>query len=99
MSGARSVTPVTDGAHPALYVVCVHLTSRSVTMTKNMGSLDRVIRVAVALLIVVLYLTGQISGLAAVILGILALVFILTSTVGFCPLYAPFRFSTRRRTA
>jgi len=63
-------------------------------MTKNMGIVDRVIRILLAIVVIVLYLTGNISGIAAIILGILALVFILTSLIGFCPLYVPLKIST-----
>ena len=63
-------------------------------MKKNMGTIDRVIRVLLALVVIVLYLTGNITGIAAIILGILALVFIITSLIGFCPLYVPFKIST-----
>jgi len=66
-------------------------------MVRNMGTLDRIIRVLLAVVVLVLYLAGAISGLAAVILGILAAVFVLTSLVGFCPLYLPFNFSTSRK--
>lgn len=64
-------------------------------MKKNMGSLDRIIRIAVAVLIGVLYFTGQISGIAAIILGVLAVVFLVTGLVSTCPLYMPFNWSTR----
>jgi hypothetical protein len=64
-------------------------------MTKNMGTLDRVIRTLVALTILALYLGGRISGTAAVLLGIVAAVFLVTSSVGVCPGYLPFGFSTR----
>jgi hypothetical protein len=67
-------------------------------MIKNMGTVDKVVRVAVALLIAVLYFTGQITGLAAILLGVLAVVFLLTSAVGTCPLYLPFGISTRGKT-
>ena len=67
-------------------------------MPKNMGTIDRVVRASVAVLIAILYFTGQISGLAATILGILAVVFLMTSFVGTCPLYMPFHFSTRGHT-
>ena len=63
-------------------------------MKKNMGTIDRVIRVLLAIVVIVLYLTSSITGIAAIILGILAAVFVLTSLIGFCPLYAPFRIST-----
>ena len=63
-------------------------------MKKNMGTADRVIRTILAVVIGVLYFTGQITGTAAIILGIFAVIFLLTSLVSFCPLYAPFKIST-----
>jgi len=63
-------------------------------MAKNMGSVDRIIRAVLAVAVAVLYFTGIISGTVAIILGILAIVFLLTSSVGFCPLYAAFKLST-----
>ncbi len=63
-------------------------------MKQNIGSTDRIIRVVLAIAVAVLYFTNLISGTAAIILGILAIVFLLTSVVGFCPLYAPFKLST-----
>ena len=65
-------------------------------MVKNMGSLDRGLRVAVALLIAILYVTGVLSGTVALVLGVLAVIFIATSFIGTCPLYLPFGLSTRR---
>jgi len=67
-------------------------------MTKNMGSADRIIRTLLAVVIIVLFLTKQITGLAAIILGIFAVAFLLTSALGFCPLYVPFKISTRKKT-
>ncbi len=66
-------------------------------LKKNMGTIDRIIRFALVLIIAVLYFTGTISGLVAIILGILAVIFLVTSFVGFCPLYLPFRLSTRKK--
>lgn len=63
-------------------------------MKKNMGTADRVIRVILAVVVGILYAAGQITGTAAVILGVLAVIFLLTGAVGFCPLYAPFGIST-----
>lgn len=65
-------------------------------MTKNMGTTDRVIRTLVALAIVVLYFTGVISGTLAVVLGIVAVAFLVTSLIGLCPSYLPFGLSTRK---
>lgn len=64
-------------------------------MKKNMGTLDRIIRVVIALAIGVLYYMGMISGTAAIILGVLAVIFLATSLVSTCPLYLPFHISTR----
>jgi K+-transporting ATPase A subunit len=64
-------------------------------MNKNMGTVDRVVRILAAIVVVALYLTGQISGTAAVVLGIFAAVFIATSVVGTCPLYLPLKIDTR----
>ncbi len=68
-------------------------------MKKNMGSIDRSVRVALALLVAVLFFTGVISGTVAIVLGILALVFLATSFIGTCPLYLPFGLSTLGRKA
>ncbi len=65
-------------------------------MKKNMGNLDRVIRVIVALVIVGLYLTDMINGTVAIVLLIFSAVFVLTSIVSTCPLYLPFGISTRQ---
>jgi len=67
-------------------------------MKKNMGPIDRVIRLLVVVIIAVLYYMGQLTGLAATILGIIAVAFLITSIVGWCPGYLPFGISTRKRT-
>ncbi|GAB5536737.1 MAG: hypothetical protein Rubg2KO_29860 [Rubricoccaceae bacterium] len=66
-------------------------------MIKNMGSLDRGLRVALAVLVGILYVTNAISGTVAIVLGVLALVFLGTSFIGTCPLYLPFGLSTLRK--
>lgn len=66
-------------------------------MKKNMGTLDRIIRVSLVILIAVLYFTNVISGTWAIILGVVAVVFLLTSLIGVCPLYMPFDISTRKK--
>ncbi|GAB5520874.1 MAG: hypothetical protein RhofKO_31250 [Rhodothermales bacterium] len=65
-------------------------------MKKNIGTIDRVIRVLLAATIVLLYFANVISGTLALVLGIVALVFVATSFVGTCPAYLPFGLSTRR---
>ena len=63
-------------------------------MKKNMGSMDRIIRVILAILFAVLYFTNIVSGTAGIILLVLGGVFLLTSMISFCPLYAPFGLNT-----
>lgn len=66
-------------------------------MKKNMGPLDRVIRVIAALVIAALYFLGVISGTVAIVLLVIAGIFIMTSFISFCPLYFPFGISTRKK--
>ncbi|MCC7028850.1 MAG: DUF2892 domain-containing protein [Chitinophagaceae bacterium] len=63
-------------------------------MKKNMGTTDKLVRIIIALTIAVLYFTNVISGTLAIVLGLLAIVFALTSLISFCPLYLPFGIST-----
>ncbi len=65
-------------------------------MSKNMGSIDRGIRIILAIVVGVLYMTGQISGVVAAVLGVLAVVFVVTSFVGMCPLYSLVGLSTTK---
>ena len=66
-------------------------------MKKNMGSVDKGIRILLAVVVGILIFTNTITGLLAIILGIFAVVFLLTSFVGFCPLYTPFKLSTLKK--
>ncbi len=68
-------------------------------MKKNMGAADRLIRILVAVIAVVLFVTDIVSGAAGIIMLAVAGVFLLTSFAGFCPLYVPFRISTRKKQA
>jgi hypothetical protein len=70
---------------------------RSSVMKQNMGSIDKVVRVLVAVVIGILYFTDQITGIAALILSVFAVVFLLTSALGFCPLYVPLKLSTIKK--
>ena len=65
-------------------------------MKKNKGSIDRTIRILAAFVIAILLLKGQIEGIVAIVVGALAVVFLATSLVGTCPLYLPFKISTRK---
>lgn len=63
-------------------------------MKKNMGSADKFIRILLAIIVGVLYYTNVINGTTAIVLGVLAVVFLLTSFISFCPLYVPFGITT-----
>lgn len=56
-------------------------------MKKNMGNMDRMLRIIVAIVISVLYFTNVITGTLGIVLLVLAGVFVLTSLISFCPLY------------
>lgn len=66
-------------------------------MKTNMGMIDRVMRLVIAIAIAVLYFTGIINGTTAIVLLVVGGVFLLTSLVGFCPLYFPFHISTKKK--
>jgi len=61
---------------------------------RNMSNLDRIIRIILAALFAYLYFGGIVTGVFGIILVVLAVVFVLTSIVGFCPLYALLKIST-----
>ena len=63
-------------------------------MKKNMGTIDRVVRIVIALVFSTLYFTGTVSGTLGIILLVLGGVFVATSLISFCPLYKIFGLST-----
>ena len=66
-------------------------------MKKNMGSVDRIVRILVAVVIAILYFTHVLSGTVAIVLLVLAGIFVATSFMIFCPLYLPFGLSTIKK--
>jgi Protein of unknown function (DUF2892) len=68
-------------------------------MKANMGSTDKIIRIVLAIVFGLLYATGVVEGLLGIILLVLGAVFILTSAISFCPLYAPFGISTCKKSS
>ncbi len=63
-------------------------------MKKNMGTADRVIRIIAAIVMAILYFTHVVTGTFGLVLLVLAIVFVLTSLVSFCPLYTLFGIKT-----
>jgi len=69
-------------------------------MKTNMGLADRIIRIAIAIAIVILYLNGVISGIAGILLLAIAAIFLVTGLIGTCPLYRLLHINTcQRKTA
>jgi hypothetical protein len=66
-------------------------------MKKNVGTIDKVVRILIAVLVVVLWYANVISGTLAVVLLIVSGILILTSVISFCPLYFPFGISTSKK--
>lgn len=62
-----------------------------------MGLADRLLRLIAAITVVLLIFMGYITGISAIILGALVLIFAATSLFGFCPLYSPFRINTIKK--
>jgi len=59
-----------------------------------MGAVDRTLRILITVGILLLYLTNVVSGTIGIILGVVAIIFVLTSLVGYCPLYTLLGLST-----
>ena len=66
-------------------------------MKKNMGNVDKMIRVIVAIIFSVLYFTQTVTGTFGIVLLIIGAVFLLTSLVSFCPLYLPLGINTCKK--
>lgn len=66
-------------------------------MKKNIGTIDKVIRVLIAVVVVALYFSNVISGTLAIILLALSAILVVTSLISFCPLYWPFGLSSAKK--
>jgi hypothetical protein len=63
-------------------------------MKRNMGLADKIIRLIISAVIIALYATGIVHGTLAIVLLIIAAIFVLTSLIGICPLYIPLGINT-----
>ncbi len=66
-------------------------------MKKNVGSVDKVIRIILAIVFAVLYFAKIVTGTWGIVLLVLAVIFLLTTIISFCPLYAIFGISTCKK--
>ena len=75
----------------------LHKNFKTKSMKANMGTSDKAVRIIAAAIVLGLYFIGIISGTLAIVLLVLAAIFVLTSFVRFCPLYLPFGISTKKK--
>ncbi len=66
-------------------------------MKKNMGSMDRNIRILIAVVLAILYFTGKVTGTLAIVALVVAIVFLATSLLNFCPLYSLLGINTAKK--
>jgi len=66
-------------------------------MQKNMGTFDRLIRIIIGVIMAILVIAKTVTGVGAVILGIIAIALLLTGITGMCPLYVPLKISTLKQ--
>jgi len=66
-------------------------------MKGNMGALDRILRIIIAVVFGILYFAKVVTGTIGIILLVIAIIFLLTSLVGYCPLYSIIGVSTKRK--
>ena len=63
-------------------------------MKKNMGNIDKVVRVIIAIIMGGLYFANIVTGIFGIVLLVFTCIFIITSALSFCPLYTPFGLDT-----
>ncbi len=66
-------------------------------MQANMGNIDRIVRLVIAVIIAAMYFSGTLTGTLGIVLLVLAAVFAVTGFISFCPLYMPFGINTRKK--
>lgn len=66
-------------------------------MKKNMGTIDRIIRILIAVTVIILYFSNAINGTSAIVLLVLSGILMITGLIGLCPLYLPFGFKTFKK--
>jgi|WetSurMetagenome_2_1015567.scaffolds.fasta_scaffold240842_3 hypothetical protein len=70
---------------------------RETNVKKNVNSTDKVIRILLAVVLGILIFTNQVTGILAIIFGVMAVVLVLTSVLSFCPIYAMLNLSTLKK--
>lgn len=65
-------------------------------MKKNVGNIDRIVRLILAAIALILFFSGTVTGGWGIFLVVLAVILVATSFLSFCPIYLPFKISTRK---
>jgi len=68
-------------------------------MNKNVGTIDKIVRLAIAVVCIALIAMGQVSGVLAIVLGAVAAIMVLTSLMSWCPIWVATKMSTRGKSA
>jgi len=91
-TNAKGCNSTTDKwrRHKKIYLNLIKLK----IMKKNMGNLDRSLRLIGAAVLILLYFLNVISGTLAIVSLVIATILIITSFISFCPLYLPFKINT-----
>lgn len=64
-------------------------------MNKNVGSADKIVRIILAAIFAALYFTGTVTGTLGLVLLVLGGIFVVTSLISWCPIYAIVGLRTR----
>ncbi len=71
--------------------------SKQKDMKANMGNIDRIVRLVIAVIIAALYFSGTLTGTVGIVLLVVAAIFAVTGFVSFCPLYPLLGINTRKK--
>lgn len=66
-------------------------------MIKNIGKTDKLIRLSAGILLILLFLFNVVSGWLGIVFLVIALTFIVTSFMNFCPAYMPLGINTCKK--
>lgn len=66
-------------------------------MEKNVGTIDRVVRIIIGIVLVYLAATGMVQGIVMYIVGLFGLIMLATAVLLYCPLYVPLKINTTEK--
>ncbi len=63
-------------------------------MEQNVGTIDRVVRIVIGIVLLYAAATGMVQGIVMYIVGLLGLIFLAAAVLAYCPLYVPLKINT-----